>query len=335
MAFSKWAQKVAQFDAFPKVDADNQARSEKGGLLTILLACFLALLSLSEFSEYRRIHTNYRFIVDPTIETNIQINMDLTVAMPCPVLLVHVYDASGQRMHLTENLRLVPAIFSTDRTDRDKKMEPKYMHEVINAAGGKPYDQKIAVEMGGCRVFGSIYANKVAANLHITSLGHGYHSHTHTDHSLLNFTHRIDQFSFGRHYPERVNPLDNSVEVAEAHFEIFQYFLSIVPTTYVTRRGDVTLTNQYAVTDSHKAVPDDQAISVVPGIFFKYDIEPISVHIEETKQLFSHFLVRICGIIGGSVVTVGFIYRTIKLVFTGGKEDPNLYAPAHNLMRSV
>lgn len=66
-----------------------------------------------------------------------QINMDLTVAMPCHgkmpdsednnnkpsnhflslpppsfcrvlVLLVHVYDVSGQRMQLTENLKLVP-----------------------------------------------------------------------------------------------------------------------------------------------------------------------------------------------------------------------------------
>ncbi|KAI9261551.1 endoplasmic reticulum vesicle transporter-domain-containing protein [Phascolomyces articulosus] len=335
MAFSQWTHKVAQFDAFPKVDSDNQARSEKGGLLTILLACFLALLSLSEFSEYRTIHNDYRFIVDPTIETSIQINMDLTVAMPCPVLLVHVYDASGQRMHLTENLRLVPAQFSTNRADQEKKQEPRFMQEVIKAASGKPYDEKIATEMGACRVFGSIYANKVAANLHFTSLGHGYHSHAHTDHKLLNFTHRIDQFSFGKQYPDLVNPLDKSVEIAQEHFEVFQYFLSIVPTTYIDSGKDVILTNQYAVTDSRKAVPEGRAMGTVPGIFFKYDTEPISVQITETRQPFTHFLVRLCGIIGGSVVTVGFIYRSIKLVLTGGKEDPNLYAPTHNIMRSV
>ncbi|KAI9494790.1 endoplasmic reticulum vesicle transporter-domain-containing protein [Zychaea mexicana] len=335
MAISQWAHTVAQFDAFPKVDADNQARSEKGGLLTILLACFLALLSLSEFSEYRTLHNNYRFIVDPTIETSMQINMDLTVAMPCPVLLVHVYDASGYRIHLTENLRLVPAQFSTNRADQEKTQDARYMQEVIKAATGKPYDEKIAAEMGACRIFGSIHANKVAANLHITSLGHGYQSHTHTDHKLLNFTHRIDQFSFGKQYPDLVNPLDNSVEITEAHFEVFQYILSIVPTTYIDSSKNVLLTNQYAVTDSHKAVSDHQAINIVPGIFFKYDIEPISVQITESRQSFTHFLVRLCGIIGGSVVTVGFIYRSIKFVLTGGKEDPNLYAPTHNLMRSV
>lgn len=95
------------------------------------------------------------------------------------------------------------------------------------------------------------------------------------------------------------------------------------------------LTNQYAVTDSRKAFPELTGNSMVPGIFFKYDIEPISVQITESHQSFVHFLVRLCGIIGGSVVTVGFGYRAIKFLFTGGKEDPSLYGPAHTLMRNV
>ena len=33
---------------------------------------------------------------------------------------------------------------------------------------------------------------------------------------VMNFTHRIDEFSFGTHYPRLINPLDNSVEIAEA-----------------------------------------------------------------------------------------------------------------------
>jgi hypothetical protein len=95
------------------------------------------------------------------------------------------------------------------------------------------------------------------------------------------------------------------------------------------------LTNQYAVTDSRKAFTEQEAPRAVPGIFFKYDIEPISVVIREYHSSFFDFLVRLCGIIGGSVVTVGFIYRTVKFCWTGGKEDTNLYAPVHNLMRRV
>lgn len=32
---------------------------------------------------------------------------------------------------------------------------------------------------------------------------------------VLNFTHRIDELSFGEFYPNLINPLDNSMEIAE------------------------------------------------------------------------------------------------------------------------
>lgn len=104
---------------------------------------------------------------------------------------------------------------------------------------------------------------------------------------------------------------------------------------YIGKRN--VFTNQYAVTDSHKTIKNDHAgNTIVPGIFFKYDIEPISVEITETRSSsFLHFIVRLCGIIGGSVVSVGFVYRAIKFLITGGKEDPNLYPPTHNLMRRI
>ncbi|KAI8374141.1 endoplasmic reticulum vesicle transporter-domain-containing protein [Radiomyces spectabilis] len=328
--------RLAQFDVFPKVETDNQARSEKGGLLTFLLTCCLLMLTVSEFSEYRKIKTQYAFSVDPVIETHLQINMDLTVAMPCPALLVHVYDASGQRMHLNDDLKLIPAEFSIGTATKYRAVQdPKYIREIIQAASGKPYDEQIATDMGACRIYGSITANKVAANLHITAAGHGYYGGGHTDHSLMNFTHRIDEFSFGKLYPNLVNPLDNSVEIAESNFEIFQYLLSVVPTTYIDENKNVLFTNQYAVTDSQKSFKEENAAHLVPGIFFKYDVEPISVQLSESRQSFVHFLVRLCGIIGGSVVTTGFAYRTIKFLITGGKEDPTLYTAVHNIMKSV
>lgn len=33
-----------------------------------------------------------------------------------------------------------------------------------------------------CRIYGSVQVRKVAANLHITTLGHGYRAREHTDH---------------------------------------------------------------------------------------------------------------------------------------------------------
>lgn len=38
----------------------------------------------------------------------------------------------------------------------------------------------------------------------------------------------------------------------------------------------------------------------MPGIFIKYDLEAVSVDIsEERSTTFVHFLVRLCGIVGG------------------------------------
>jgi hypothetical protein len=115
-------------------------------------------------------------------------------------------------------------------------------------------------------------------------------------------------------------------------FEIFQYAMSVVPTLYIDRGGDHLFTNQYAVTDFHRTFQEGQA---VPGIFFKYDVEPISVSMKEQRESFLHFIVRLCGILGGSVVSVGTLYRLITLVWTGGKEDPKLYTPVHNMMKGV
>ncbi|KAI9483275.1 MAG: endoplasmic reticulum-golgi intermediate compartment-domain-containing protein [Benjaminiella poitrasii] len=261
MSFRKLAEKAAAIDAFPKVEVDNQQRSEKGGILTLLVALCLFLLTMSEYSDYRKIHTNYKFLVDSTIDTKMQINIDVTVAMPCPSLMVHVVDATGQRTKLTDDLRLIPAEFSAGTATKYRQVEdPKYIHEIIKAASGKQYNHEIANDMGACRLYGSLNVNKVASNLHITSDGHGYVSHAHTNHNMLNFTHRIDEFSFGQLYPNLVNPLDDSIEISETSFEIFQYSISVVPTTYIDRKNNILLTNQYAVLDSHKQFPEGRAI---------------------------------------------------------------------------
>lgn len=51
MSLRKLADKARAFDAFPKVEDDNQQRSEKGGFLTIIVALCLFMLTMSEFTE--------------------------------------------------------------------------------------------------------------------------------------------------------------------------------------------------------------------------------------------------------------------------------------------
>ncbi|KAJ1567341.1 hypothetical protein HK405_006319, partial [Cladochytrium tenue] len=113
-----------------------------------------------------------------------------------------------------------------------------------------------------CRIRGDVVVNKVSGMLHFTALGHGHMDAHHVAHDALNFTHRVDRLSFGKFYPGLVNPLDHSLEIANEHFEMFQYFVSVVPTIYVDRNrafgSKYVLTNQYAVTDYTRVLGSEQ-----------------------------------------------------------------------------
>lgn len=57
-------------------------------------------------------------------------------------------------------------------------------------------------------------------------------------------------------------------------------------------------TNQYAVTEQSHAVGERS----VPGIFFKYDFEPILLSIQESRDGLLRLLVKIVNIVSGVLV---------------------------------
>jgi endoplasmic reticulum-Golgi intermediate compartment protein 2 len=131
-----------------------------------------------------------------------------------------------------------------------------------------------------------------------------------TDYSEFNFSHIISELSFGPYLPSLVNPLDGTVDTTPAHFHKFQYFLSIVPTVYSLgdprRMGSRSIvTNQYAVTEQSREVSDH----TIPGIFFKYDIEPILLNIVETRDSFFVFLIKLINILSGALVAGHWGFR--------------------------
>jgi len=157
-------------------------------------------------------------------------------------------------------------------------------------------------------VFGSITAKKVTANLHITTLGHGYATHAHVDHSKMNLSHVITEFSFGPHFPDITQPLDNSFEVAYDPFVAYQYFLHVVPTTYVAPRSVPLHTHQYSVTH-YTRVMDSSHHRHTPGIFFKFDLDPLAIKIEQRTTSLVQLMIRCVGVIGGIFVCMGYAVK--------------------------
>lgn len=78
--------------------------------------------------------------------------------------------------------------------------------------------------------------------------------------------------------------------------------MSVVPTVYTVGQAhaasNTIFTNQYAVTEQSREISEFN----VPGIFFKYDIEPILLTVEETRDGFLTFAVKVINVLSGVLV---------------------------------
>jgi len=86
--------------------------------------------------------------------------------------------------------------------------------------------------------------------------------------------------------------------------------MSIVPTIYSLGDPHASVstsivTNQFAVTEQSHEVNE----RIIPGIFFKYDIEPILLNITEQRDSFFVFLIKIVNVVSGALVAGHWCYR--------------------------
>lgn len=233
--------------------------------------------------------------------------------------------------------------------------------------GRDKVEPKRMVKNQGCNLSGYMSLNRVSGNFHI-AMGEGVerdgrHIHTFLPEDAPNFnaSHIIHQLSFG---PEDGSePLSGTTKIVtedSGTTGLFQYFIKIVPTTYVgenifpkLKSGEDSLpslydefeqsvskvgsrksieTNRYFITErfmplmtdlleeEHKEDDDNfdrHAVhaghsgghgnhehhmiqnSVLPGVFFIYEIYPFAVEISRNEVPFTHLLIRILATIGG------------------------------------
>ncbi|ETW81650.1 hypothetical protein HETIRDRAFT_36688 [Heterobasidion irregulare TC 32-1] len=200
----------------------------------------------------------------------------------------------------------------------------------------------------GCNVAGRVRVNKVIGNIHL-SPGKSFQSSASNIYELVpylkndgnrhDFSHTVHEFTFtaddeydvnkmqkGKEMKERMglsgNPLDGyQARTAKAQY-MFQYFLKVVSTQFRTLDGQTVNTHQYSVTHferdittgsqggQNEGVHIQHGTSGIPGAFFNYEISPILVVHEETRQSFAHFVTSTCAIVGG-VLTVASILDSV------------------------
>jgi len=318
---------VSAFDAFPKSKPQYVTRTAGGGKWTVSMIVFSILFVWAEFSRWWIGHETRNFAVEKGVSHQMQVNLDVVVRMQCADLHVNVQDAAGDRILAGSRLKKDRTSWSQwvdaqglHRLGRDSQgrvntgagwmnlahddgFGEEHVHDIVYAGMRRAKWAKTPRLKGkadSCRIYGSLDLNKVQGDFHITARGHGYvemGDNIHLDHGNFNFSHIISELSFGPYYPSLVNPLDNTVNTADANFHKFQYYISVVPTTY-THRGTTIPANQYAVTEQSKQVNERS----IPGIFFKYDIEPISLLVQEHRDGLLTFFIKIINVVSGVLV---------------------------------
>lgn len=118
-------------------------------------------------------------------------------------------------------------------------------------APNKPFD--------ACRVHGTLTLNKVAGNFHITggksihfASGH-IHINSFFDDTTLNFTHRINRFSFGDTTAGIVHPLEGDERIITDGTTMAQYFIEVVPTEIYSFMSHIK-TFQYSVKENVRPI---------------------------------------------------------------------------------
>lgn len=66
-------------------------------------------------------------------------------------------------------------------------------------------------------------------------------------------------------------------------------------------------TNQYSATDFKRNPHGPRAY---PGLFFKFDVEPLTMNIHRRSMTFLAFVVRLTGVLGGMWLCTNFAFRT-------------------------
>jgi hypothetical protein len=214
----------------------------------------------------------------------------------------------------------------------------------------------------GCNLQGHFMVNRVGGNFHI-AMGEGIerdgrHIHTFNPEDTPNFnaSHIIHHLSFGPVPDEfknnqeltALNGVGKIVTRDYGTTGLFQYFIKIVPTTYIGGKRSVD-TNRYFYTERFRPLmkeyfDDDDAVegqqglvdkdeegkqasvlaghvgghahhdhhnvkknSVLPGVFFIYEIYPFEVEVSSTSVPFTHLLIRLMATVGGVFTIMRFV----------------------------
>jgi len=264
---------LRRFDIYRKVPKDLTQPTTTGAIISISSGIFILFLLVSELLSFMQNELiSELYVDDPTTGDRIPVNIRLDLhGMECKYLGVDIQDEHGR-------------------------------HEV----GYMENTKKDPINGGaGCSFGGLFHINKVPGNFHIST-----HS-SQVQPKRPDMNHAIRSLSFGDpmtgvKLPANFEPLQGKDTKGKDPMASHDYTLKIVPTVYTDINRRTRFGYQYtAVYKDFVAYGHGQR--VMPAIWFRYEVSPITVKYTHKKKPIYHFLTTFCAIIGGTFTVAGMI----------------------------
>lgn len=272
---------LKRLDIYRKVPKDLTQPTVVGAVISICSIVFMTLLFVSELVDFLTPTIINELFVDQTAGSLSKIDVRLNVSLPrleCKYAGLDIQDDSGRHEVGSMDHMIKSQIESTDET-------------------GTKYN--------GCRLEVTFQINKVPGNFHLST-----HSASHQP-NVIDMAHVIHEISFGDDVRPlglhgSFNPLRGTSRLEDSNLQSHEYHLRIVPSIYEELDGSMLRPYQYQY--AHKRyISLGFTGHVIPAIWFKYDINPISVKYKKHRRPFYEFLCMTCAIVGGTFTVVGII----------------------------
>lgn len=268
-----------RLDIYRKIPQDLTQPTISGAIVSILCIFFIAFLLLSEFWSFVSVDVESELFVEQD-NTDEKIPVFLNITLPrlkCEFIGLDIQDDMGR--HELGHL---------DNTIKEELNDGK-----------------------GCRFEAHFTINRVPGNFHIST----HSSEKQPDE--IDMAHVIHSLTFGDDVSSLglrggFNTLAGKDKTAAQVIESHEYHLKIVPTRYEDLYGDAKSSFQYTVAYKN-FVSFSHSGKIVPAVWFKCDLTPITVKYHRRRKPVYSFLTMMAAIVGGVFTVAGIID---SLIFT-------------------
>jgi hypothetical protein len=305
---------IKGFDIFRKVDQDHSHQTVLGAVVTIVAIVVIAFMFGKELLEFSRTTIERQTVIDNDRGAKmLQINLNITFHhMPCAILSLDQTDALG--------------VLKEDITGAVNKIRLTEQGEIIK----EPYNLKQVSEYilsrEQCRLEGILNVSKAPGNFHFSSHAQELIMNSLSPElkSLISPAHTINTLFFGRSYKNEYistvfgageqtdfSPYDGFKSLAErGEVERHEYYLSIIPIQYIDQlQLETQYSYKFAMNYSKRKVEAPYS-----SVYFRYNLENITMRYTLVYKPLSSFLTHICAIIGGAYAVIGIIHSILQIL---------------------